>query len=97
LLTEPAEDKRIQLVDINYEDATEDAVASSVATQIHSVPSALTAMAARASKWGRYGASETFIVDREATIVYKLVRPMTLDNIDGVLRVQIRKAMHKAV
>ena len=36
---------------------------------------------------------ETFIVGREGTIVYKLVGPVTPDNIDTVLKVEIDKAL----
>ena len=36
---------------------------------------------------------ETFIVGREGTIVYKMVGPVTPENIDSVLRVEIDKAL----
>jgi len=36
---------------------------------------------------------ETFLVGREGKIVYKLVGPVTPDNIDRVLRAEIDKAL----
>ena len=36
---------------------------------------------------------ETFVVGREGTIVYKLVGPVTPDNIDTVLKAEIDKAL----
>ena len=38
---------------------------------------------------------ETFVVGREGTIVYKLVGPVTPDNIDTVLKAEIEKALAK--
>ena len=43
--------------------------------------------------WGVYGVPETFIVGREGTIVYKLVGPVTPDNINTILRTEIDKAL----
>ena len=36
---------------------------------------------------------ETFIVGRDGTIVYKLVGPITPENIDRVLKAEIEKAL----
>jgi cytochrome c biogenesis protein CcmG/thiol:disulfide interchange protein DsbE len=36
---------------------------------------------------------ETFIVGREGKIVYKLVGPVTAENIDTVLKAEIDKAL----
>ncbi|MBA7668155.1 Thiol:disulfide interchange protein CycY [subsurface metagenome] len=44
-------------------------------------------------EWGVYGVPETFIVGRDGTIVYKLVGPITPDNIERVLKPQIDKAL----
>jgi cytochrome c biogenesis protein CcmG/thiol:disulfide interchange protein DsbE len=46
-----------------------------------------------AIEWGVYGVPETFIVGRQGTIVYKMVGPVTPDNLDSVLRVEIDKAL----
>ena len=44
-------------------------------------------------EWGVYGVPETFVVGREGTIVYKMVGPVTPDNIDTVLKSEIEKAL----
>ena len=44
-------------------------------------------------EWGVYGVPETFVVGRDGTIVYKLVGPVTPDNLDSVLKVAIEKAL----
>jgi cytochrome c biogenesis protein CcmG/thiol:disulfide interchange protein DsbE len=43
--------------------------------------------------WGVYGVPETFVVGRDGNIAYKLVGPVTPDNIDSVLRPEIAKAL----
>ena len=46
-----------------------------------------------AIEWGVYGVPETFIVGRDGTIVYKMVGPITPENINTVLKVEIDKAL----
>jgi cytochrome c biogenesis protein CcmG, thiol:disulfide interchange protein DsbE len=46
-----------------------------------------------AIEWGVYGVPETFIVGRDGTILFKLVGPVTPDNIDTVLKAEIDKAL----
>ena len=48
-----------------------------------------------AIEWGVYGVPETFIVGKDGVIAYKLVGPLTSDNIDSVMRVEIEKALKK--
>ena len=43
--------------------------------------------------WGVYGVPETFVVGRDARIAYKLVGPITPENLDAVLRPAIEKAI----
>ena len=43
--------------------------------------------------WGVYGVPETFIVGRDARIAYKLVGPITPDNLNTVLKPEIEKAL----
>jgi cytochrome c biogenesis protein CcmG/thiol:disulfide interchange protein DsbE len=93
LLTELGRDKRLQIVGINYKDAADNARRflgrygnpfGVVGVDVNG----------RASiEWGVYGVPETFIVGREGTIVYKLVGPVTPDNINTVLRTEIDKAL----
>jgi cytochrome c biogenesis protein CcmG/thiol:disulfide interchange protein DsbE len=43
---------------------------------------------------GFYGVPETFVVSRGGTIVYKLVGPLTPDNINSVLKTEIDEALN---
>lgn len=93
LLTELGRDSRLQLVGINYKDSTENARRF---LGRYGNPFRIVGVDAngRASiEWGVYGVPETFIVGREGTIVYKLVGPVTPDNINTVLRAEIDKAL----
>ena len=93
LLTELGRDPRLQVVGINYKDSTENARRF---LGRYGNPFRVVGVDAngRASiEWGVYGVPETFIVGREGTIVYKLVGPVTPDNINTVLRAEIDKAL----
>ena len=46
-----------------------------------------------AIEWGVYGVPETYIIGRSGKILFKLVGPITPDNIDTVLKAQIDKAL----
>ncbi|MFO1112215.1 MAG: DsbE family thiol:disulfide interchange protein [Bradyrhizobium sp.] len=93
LLTELAKDKRLQLVGINYKDVADNARRF---LGRYGNPFSVVGVDAngRASiEWGVYGVPETFIVGSNGTIVYKLVGPITPDNIDRVLKAEIEKAL----
>jgi cytochrome c biogenesis protein CcmG/thiol:disulfide interchange protein DsbE len=93
LLTELGRDKRLQIVGINYKDAADNARRF---LGRYGNPFGIVGVDVngRASiEWGVYGVPETFIVGREGTIVYKLVGPVTADNINTVLRAEIDKAL----
>jgi cytochrome c biogenesis protein CcmG, thiol:disulfide interchange protein DsbE len=93
LLTELAKDNRLQLVGINYKDAPDNARRF---LGRYGNPFGIVGVDAngRASiEWGVYGVPETFIVGREGTIVYKMVGPVTPQNLDSVLKVEIEKAL----
>ena len=96
LLTELGKDKRLQLVGINYKDVPENARRF---LGRYGNPFSVVGVDGngRASiEWGVYGVPETFIVGRDGTIVYKLVGPITPQNVDRVLKVEIEKALGKA-
>jgi hypothetical protein len=46
-----------------------------------------------AIEWGVYGVPETFVVGKDARIAYKLVGPITAENIEALLKPQIEKAL----
>jgi cytochrome c biogenesis protein CcmG, thiol:disulfide interchange protein DsbE len=95
LLTELAKDDRLQLVGVNYKDAPDNARRF---LGRYGNPSGIVGVDGNgraAIEWGVYGVPETFVVGREGTIVYKLVGPVTPDNIDTVLKAEIDKALVK--
>ena len=93
LLTELAKDNRIQLIGINYKDTRDNArrFLGRYGNPFASV--GVDGNGRAAIEWGVYGVPETFIVGRDGKIAYKLVGPITPDNIEGVLKAQIDKAV----
>ena len=94
LFTELAKDKRLQLVGINYKDAADNARRFLGRYGIPFSVVGVDGNGRAAVEWGVYGVPETFIVGREGTIVYKLVGPVTPDNINTVLKTEIDKALN---
>ena len=93
LLTTLGQDKRLQLVGINYKDAPDNARRF---LGHYGNPFGIVGVDGngRASiEWGVYGVPETFIVGRDGIIAYKMVGPVTPENFDSVLRVEIDKAL----
>jgi cytochrome c biogenesis protein CcmG, thiol:disulfide interchange protein DsbE len=93
LLTELAKDKRLQLVGINYKDAPDNARRF---LGRYGNPFAIVGADGNGRagiEWGVYGVPETFVVGREGTILYKLVGPVTPENIETVLRAEIDKVL----
>jgi cytochrome c biogenesis protein CcmG/thiol:disulfide interchange protein DsbE len=93
LLTQLGQDKRLQLVGINYKDAPDNARRF---LGRYGNPFGIVGVDGNgraAIEWGVYGVPETFIVGRNGTIVYKMVGPVMPGNIDTVLRVEIDKAL----
>jgi cytochrome c biogenesis protein CcmG, thiol:disulfide interchange protein DsbE len=93
LLTELGRDTRLQIVGINYKDSADNARRF---LGRYGNPFGIVGVDANgraAIEWGVYGVPETFVVGREGTIVYKMVGPVTSDNINTVLRAEIDKAL----
>ena len=93
LLNELSKDERLQLVGINYKDAPEDALRF---LGRHGNPFGIVGVDGNgrsAIEWGVYGVPETFVVGRDGRIVYKLVGPLTPENIGGALKREIDKAV----
>jgi cytochrome c biogenesis protein CcmG, thiol:disulfide interchange protein DsbE len=93
LLTELGKDKRLQVIGINYKDAPDNARRF---LGRYGNPYGFVGVDGNgraAIEWGVYGVPETFVVGREGTIIYKMVGPVTPENIDTVLRVEIDKAL----
>ncbi|WGR94824.1 DsbE family thiol:disulfide interchange protein [Bradyrhizobium sp. ISRA443] len=93
LLTDLGKDKRFQIIGINYKDAPDNARRF---LGRYGNPFGIVGVDGngRASiEWGVYGVPETFVVGREGKIVYKLVGPVTPDNVNTVLKAEIEKAL----
>ena len=93
LLMKLADDKRLRLIGINYKDQTDNARRF---LGRYGNPFAVAGADAsgRASiEWGVYGVPETFVIGRDGRIVFKLVGPITPDNLDRTLRPQLEKAL----
>jgi len=93
LLTQLGQDKRLQLVGINYKDAPDNARRF---LGRYGNPFGIVGVDGNgraAIEWGVYGVPETFVVGRDGTILYKLVGPVTPENIDTVLKPEIDKAL----
>jgi cytochrome c biogenesis protein CcmG, thiol:disulfide interchange protein DsbE len=93
LLTDIGHDKRLQVIGINYKDTPDNARRF---LGRYGNPYGFVGVDGNgraAIEWGVYGVPETFIVGREGKIVYKLVGPITPDNIDSVMKAEIDKAL----
>ena len=92
-LAQLAQDKRIQLVGINYKDQADNARRF---LSRYGNPFAATGVdpnGRAAIDWGVYGVPETFIVGRDGKIAYKLVGPITAQNFETRLKPAIEKAL----
>ena len=93
LLDALGKDKRFNIVGINYKDVAENA-----RRFLNRYGNPFTAVGVdekgRTSiDWGVYGVPETFLVGRDGRIAYKLVGPITPQNLEAVLKPQIEKAL----
>ena len=93
LLTSLAQDKRLQVVGINYKDQPENARRF---LGRYGNPFGIVGVDSNgraAIEWGVYGVPETFVVGRQGTIVFKLVGPITPENLRTVLMPELEKAL----
>jgi cytochrome c biogenesis protein CcmG/thiol:disulfide interchange protein DsbE len=91
-LAQLSKDKRIQLVGFNYKDTADNARRF---LGRYGNPYAATGQDASGREgieWGVYGVPETFIVGKDGRIAYKLVGPITADNLKSVVEPEIQKA-----
>ncbi len=93
LLLALSQDPRIRLAGLNYKDAPDNArrflgrYGSPFATV------GTDANGRAAIEWGVYGVPETFVIGRDGRIAFKLIGPITPQNIDSELRPQIEKVL----
>jgi cytochrome c biogenesis protein CcmG/thiol:disulfide interchange protein DsbE len=93
LLMQLAQDKRIQIVGINYKDQPDNARRFLGRYGNPFAVAGVDANGRAAIEWGVYGVPETFVVGRDGRIAFKLVGPITPDNFARTLKPQIEKAL----
>jgi cytochrome c biogenesis protein CcmG/thiol:disulfide interchange protein DsbE len=93
LLTALGDDKRIQIVGINYKDRPDNARRFLGRYGNPFAAVGVDGNGRAAIEWGVYGVPETFVVGRDGKIAYKLVGPINADNLDKVLKPEIAKAL----
>jgi cytochrome c biogenesis protein CcmG/thiol:disulfide interchange protein DsbE len=93
LLVELAKDKRIRLVGLNYKDEADNARRFLGRYGNPFAASGADNNGRAAIEWGVYGVPETFVIGRDGRISYKLVGPVTPDNLVSTLKPQIEKAL----
>jgi cytochrome c biogenesis protein CcmG, thiol:disulfide interchange protein DsbE len=93
LLMQLARDPRIRMVGINYKDNADNARRFLGRYGNPFMASGVDANGRAGIEWGVYGVPETFIIGRDGKIAYKLVGPVTPDNIEQVLKPEIEKVL----
>lgn len=93
LLMALARDERLRVVGINYKDKAENARRFLGRYGDPFAAAGADENGRAAIEWGVYGVPETFVVGRDAHIAYKLIGPITPDNLDTVLKPEIEKAL----
>jgi cytochrome c biogenesis protein CcmG/thiol:disulfide interchange protein DsbE len=93
LLMQLARDPRIRIVGINYKDQAENARRFLGRYGNPFAANGADDNGRAAIEWGVYGVPETFVVGRDAHIAFKLIGPITPDNLGAVLKPEIEKAL----
>jgi cytochrome c biogenesis protein CcmG, thiol:disulfide interchange protein DsbE len=93
LLMQLSKDQRFRLVGINYKDTAENAQRFAARFGNPFAAAGADDSGRAGIEWGVYGVPETFVVGRNGKIAYKLVGPISADNLDTVLMPQIEKAL----
>jgi cytochrome c biogenesis protein CcmG, thiol:disulfide interchange protein DsbE len=93
LLLKLAADRRVRIVGINYKDQPDNARRFLGRYGNPFIANGTDDNGRAAIEWGVYGVPETFIVGRDGRIAYKLIGPITPDNLDASLKPAIEKAL----
>jgi cytochrome c biogenesis protein CcmG/thiol:disulfide interchange protein DsbE len=93
LLMVLAADRRIRIAGINYKDQPENAIRFLARYGNPFVANGVDANGRAAIEWGVYGVPESFVVGRDGRIAYKLIGPITPENLDNTLKPEIEKAL----
>jgi cytochrome c biogenesis protein CcmG, thiol:disulfide interchange protein DsbE len=93
LLMVLAADRRIRIAGMNYKDQPENAIRFLARYGNPFVANGVDANGRSAIEWGVYGVPESFVVGRDGRIAYKLIGPITPENLDNTLKPEIEKAL----
>jgi cytochrome c biogenesis protein CcmG, thiol:disulfide interchange protein DsbE len=96
LLVQLAQDQRLRIVGINYKDEAENARRFLGRYGNPFAAAGADPNGRAAIEWGVYGVPETFIVGRDGRIAYKLVGPLTPENLETTIKPEIDKALRAA-
>ena len=95
VLMQLAKDKRIRLIGLNYKDQAENA-RRFIGRYGNPYAANGADVSGRAGiEWGVYGVPESFVIDRTGTITYKLVGPLTPENLESVMKPELEKALKR--
>jgi cytochrome c biogenesis protein CcmG, thiol:disulfide interchange protein DsbE len=93
LLLALAADRRIRIAGINYKDQADNARRFLGRYGNPFVANGIDGNGRASIEWGVYGVPETFVVGRDGRIAYKLIGPITPDNLEKALKPAIEKAL----
>ncbi|HEY0223453.1 MAG TPA: DsbE family thiol:disulfide interchange protein [Pseudolabrys sp.] len=94
-LDQLSKDKRIRLVGINYKDAAGDARRFLGRYGNPFVAAGADSNGRTSIDWGVYGVPESYLIGRDGRIAYKLVGPITAENLVKELGPEIEKALKR--
>jgi cytochrome c biogenesis protein CcmG/thiol:disulfide interchange protein DsbE len=93
LLAELARDSRLRVIGINYKDDPENARRFLGRYGNPFAAAGADPNGRAAIEWGVYGVPETFIVGRDGRVAYKLVGPITPENLATTIKPEIARAL----
>jgi cytochrome c biogenesis protein CcmG/thiol:disulfide interchange protein DsbE len=93
LLMTVAADPRVRVVGINYKDQSDNARRFLGRYGNPFAANGTDGNGRAAIEWGVYGVPETFVIGRDGRIAYKLIGPITPDNLDSALKPAIEQAL----
>jgi cytochrome c biogenesis protein CcmG, thiol:disulfide interchange protein DsbE len=93
LLLTVAADPRVRVVGMNYKDQPDNARRFLGRYGNPFAANGIDGNGRAAIEWGVYGVPETFVIGRDGRITYKLIGPVTPDNLETALQPAIEKAL----
>ena len=93
LLMTLAADSRLRVVGMNYKDQPDNARRFLGRYGNPFAANGTDGNGRAAIEWGVYGVPESFVIDRDGRITYKLIGPLTPDNLETAVKPAIEKAL----